>query len=79
MKVIREIYDSPWDFTLYETDQGFVLNVDFCNSFFDTTRSYKVTSKDANQNFQNIKTLAEKIRKDYDLYRKQEIIPVVTK
>jgi len=78
MNVVREVYDSPWEFTLYETDECFILNVDFCNSFVDFTRSYKVTGEESKLDFNGIKQLAELIRKDHESFKNREIIPVVT-
>ena len=68
MKVLQEVYDSPWDFTLYKTDEGFVLNIDFCNSYVDVTRSYRITDKDAELSFDGIKQLAERIRKNHESF-----------
>ncbi|NQX82038.1 MAG: hypothetical protein HRT66_08620 [Flavobacteriaceae bacterium] len=78
MKILKEVYDSPWDFTLYKTDEIFVLNIDFCNSFVDVTRSFKLKEDEINYTFEEIKQLAERIRKDYESYKHREITPVVT-
>lgn len=79
MKVIRLIDKSSWDFILYGTDTGLVLNVIYCNSFVDTTRSFKVSDKEKNYDHNEFKKLAEDIRQNYQAYKIREIVPVVTK
>lgn len=75
MKVLTEIYDSPWDFTLYMTDEGFILNIDFCNGYVDVTRSYRITDKDAEGSFEGVRQLAEYIRKNHESFKDRQIIP----
>jgi hypothetical protein len=79
MKILKEIYDIPWEFTLYETDQGFLLNVDFCNSAVDFSRSYKLLEREIGYSSSEIKALADKIRKDSESFKDREITPAITK
>lgn len=40
MKVLKEVCDCPWDFILYKTDEGFVMNIEYSNSAVDYLRSF---------------------------------------
>lgn len=78
MKVLKEIYDSPWDFILYQTDEGYVINVEYSNSAVDFSRSFKLSEAEANLDFDELKQLSDRIRKDYESFKDREIIPSVT-
>lgn len=78
MKVLEKKMKSNWDFILYRTDECYVLNVTFCNSFVDVTRSFKITDEDAKLDFDGMKQLAENIRQNQESYKDREITPVVT-
>ena len=77
MNALEKVMKSNWDFILYRTDQGFVLNVTTCNSFVDVTRSYKITDEESKLDFEGVKQLAEQIRNNYDSYKDREV-PLVT-
>lgn len=77
MKAIREVCESEWDFILYETDQGFVLNVEYANGIVDFSRSFRVSEEEANQGIESLKQLSERIRNNYESYKDREITPVV--
>lgn len=79
MRILKEIYDSPWDFILYHTDEGYIINVEYSNSAVDFSRSFKLSEAEANLSFEELKQLSEKIRKDYDSFKDREITPAVTK
>ncbi len=79
MKVLKEIYDSPWDFILYQTDEGYVINIEYSNSAVDFSRSFKLNKTEANLSFEELKQLSESIRKDYELFKDREITPAITK
>lgn len=77
MKVIRKVAKSNWDFILYETDQGYVLNVVFPSGIVDYSRSFRITEKEAKFNIDQLKELAQCIRDSYGCYKSQEIKPTV--
>ena len=76
---MNKIYDSPWDFILYQTDEGYVINVEYSNSAVDFSRSFKLSEAEANLSFEELKQLSGKIREDYESYKNREITPAVTK
>lgn len=69
----KEIMDSPWDFTLYEENDKKVLDVVYCNSFVDYSRKFALKGEELNYDFEQIKALAENIRKNYENYKDREI------
>ena len=77
MKVIREVCESEWDFILYETEQGYVLNVEYASGIVDYSRSFKLNEEEAKQDIEGLKQLSEQIRKNYELFKDREIVPVV--
>ena len=79
MKILEEVAKHNWDFILYKTDEGFVMNVVFYASAVDFSRSFKLSEKEARQGIEDLKQLSEKIRKDYKSFEDREITPVVTK
>lgn len=79
MRILKEIYESSWDFILYQTDEGYVLNIEYSNSAVDFLRSFKISEAEAHLSFEELKQLSETIRKDYDSFKDREIIPVVMK
>lgn len=79
MKVLKEIYDSPWDFILYQTDEGYVINIEYSNSAIDFSRSFKLSEAEANLGFDELKQLSDRIRKDYESFKDREITPAITK
>lgn len=78
MKVLEKIAKNNWDFILYKTDGGFVMNVVFHSSAVDYSRSFKLSSEEASQDIEDLKQLSEQIRKNYESFKDREIIPVVT-
>lgn len=79
MKVVKEICESPWDFILYETEEGFVMNVEYSKSFVDYSRSFRISEKEAHQDIEALKKLAEQIRNNDKPYLDKEVKPVVRK
>lgn len=77
MKVLEKIAKNNWDFILYKTDEGFVMNIVFHSSAADFSRSFRISESEANQEIEGLKQLSEKIRKNYESYKDQEITPVV--
>ncbi|SHE89075.1 hypothetical protein [Chryseobacterium takakiae] len=69
----KELIDSPWNFTLYEENDMKFLEVVYCNSFVDFTREFKLQGDELNYDFEELKTLAEDIRKNYEKYKAREI------
>jgi len=77
MKIIKEICENPWDFILYETDDGFVINIEYSQSFVDYQRSFKLTEQEANQEIEALKKLSKQIRKDDTNFKDREITPPI--
>lgn len=76
---MKAIYESPWDFILYQTDEGYIMNVECFNSAVDFSRSFRLSEAEAKLRFEELKQLSEKIRKDYESYKTREVTPAVTK
>lgn len=77
MKVLEELAKNNWDFTLYKTDQGFVLNVVFFSSAIDYSRSFRISEEEACLSFAGLKQLSEQIRTKHESFKDREITPVV--
>lgn len=76
-KFIR-ILNNPWDFTLYEENNGsYVIKVMFSEGEYkvDIARCFTFTHEEVNSlvDMENIKVLSENIRKNYASYKAQEI------
>lgn len=69
----KELIDSPWDFTLYEDNGLKILEVVYCNSFVDFSRKFKLQGEELDYDFEQLKALAEDIRKNYDNYKDREV------
>jgi hypothetical protein len=70
----KELIDSPWDFTLYEENEAKIFEVVYCNSFVDFSRKFKLKDNELNYDFEQLKVLAEDIRKNYENYKDREIV-----
>ena len=70
----KELFDSPWDFTLYEESGNKILEVVYCNSYFDFSREFKLKDEELSYDFEELKVLAEDIRNNYEKYKDREII-----
>lgn len=70
----KELLDSPWDFTLYEENRTRILEVIYCNGFVDYSREFILKEEEFNYNFEQLKQLAEDIRKNYESYKDREIV-----
>ena len=79
MKVLERIAKNNWDFVLYNTTEGFVINVVFHSSAMDFSRSFRLSEEEASQSIEELKKLSEQIRNDYESFKEREIFPVVTK
>lgn len=79
MKVLNELARNNWDFILYETDEGFIMNVVFHASAVDFSRSFRISEKEAKQDIEQLKQLSERIRNNYESFKDREITPVVRK
>lgn len=77
MKVLNELAKNNWDFILYKTDEGFIMNVVFYSSAVDFSRSFRVSGKEANQDIEGLKQLSERIRNNYELFKEREIVPAI--
>lgn len=63
-----------WDFILYDDNGIKIFNVAFYNSFFDFSRDFKPQGEELDYDFEQLKALAEDIRKNYDNYKDREIV-----
>lgn len=79
MKVLQEVAKHNWDFILYKTDEGFVINVVFYASAIDFSRSFKLSEQEATQDIEELKRLSEKIRRNYESFKTVEVFPPVGK
>ncbi|MBW7869967.1 MAG: hypothetical protein H3C39_02780 [Flavobacteriia bacterium] len=70
----QELIDSPWDFTLYEENGIKILEVVYCNSFVDFSREFTLQGEELNYDFEQLKALAEDIRKNYENYKDREVV-----
>ncbi|MEK6476060.1 hypothetical protein WJR50_00955 [Catalinimonas sp. 4WD22] len=77
MKVLEKVAKNNWDFILYKTNHGFVLNVVFSSSMVDFSRSFKLTNEEASLDFEGLKQLSEQIRSNYEVFKDREIVPVI--
>lgn len=77
MKILNELARNNWDFILYETDEGFIMNVVFHVSAVDFSRSFRISEEEAKQDIEQLKQLSERIRNNYELFKDREIVPVV--
>ena len=66
---------NNWDFILYDDEGEKIITVVFYNSFVDISKSFRLTKDEVCYNFEELKTLSETIRSNYDLYKDREIIP----
>jgi hypothetical protein len=69
----KEIYKHQWDFILYDDNRVKIFNVAFYNSFFDFTREFKLQGEELDYDLEQLKILAEDIRKNYENYKDREI------
>ncbi len=78
-RVLEELAKHPWDFIVFKTDHGFVINVVFHASAMDYSRSFRLEKKEAHQDMEGLKQLSERIRTNYESFKDREITPVVRK
>lgn len=74
--MVKEIYSRAWDFKLYNTENGIVLSVIFFG-IVDFHRSFKLSEADLPVDLEDLKSLSEEIRNNYDKYKEIEIIPAI--
>ena len=77
MKVLEKVAKNNWDFILFRTDEGYVLNVVFHSSATDYSRSFKLIQEEACLDFEGLKELSEKIRNNYESFKEREITPTI--
>lgn len=73
MRALREIAKHNWDFCLYETEEGYALNVAFYGVGMDYTRNFRVSEDEAHLDFESLKQLSQQIRDDYTSFKDREI------
>jgi hypothetical protein len=69
-----ELLKHNWDFILYEENGNKILRVVFYQSFTDTSREFELQGDELDYNFEQLKDLAEDIRKNYENYKDREIV-----
>lgn len=69
----KELAYDRWNFILYEENGIRIIDVDFFNSFVDTSKKFKLQGDELNYDFEQLKALAEDIRNNYDNYKDREI------
>ena len=70
----KELLKHNWDFILYEENGIKIFRVVFYQSFTDTSRNFKLEGEELEYNFEQLKLLAEDIRKNYENYKDREIV-----
>ncbi len=73
----KEIMKNNWDFILYEVDGKKIITVVFYNSFIDTSKSFVLKKDEEEYSFEDLKSLSEKIRTNYEAFKDREIIPSI--
>ncbi|MDO5616085.1 MAG: hypothetical protein Q4G16_07835 [Cruoricaptor ignavus] len=71
----KELQKNNWDFTLYDVDGKKIISVVFYNSYVDVSRSFLLNKEEENYNFEELKKLSERIRKNYDFFKCREVTP----
>jgi len=77
MKILEKVAKNNWDFILFKTDEGYILNVVFHSSASDFSRSFKLNPDEETIDFEELKNLSEKIRNNYESFKYREITPTV--
>lgn len=65
------ILQKRWVYTLYQTDENYVLSVAFCNGPVDFSRKFRIDIKDVNDEI--ISVLARDIVDNYEKYKDIEV------
>lgn len=74
--MIKELYISNWDFTLYQVDDKTVISVVFLG-LVDFHRSFYLLPNELTENYESLKGLSENIRNNYDNYKEREVVPAI--
>jgi hypothetical protein len=77
MKEIKKIYKKNWDYSLYDLDGEKIITIMFFASFIDYPRSFYLINEELNLDYDDLSTLAEKIRFHYEDYKEREIVPPI--
>ena len=70
----KELAYDRWNFILYEENGRKIIDVDFFNSYVDYSRKFVLKGEELDYDFEQLKALAEDIRKNYDNYKDREIV-----
>ncbi|MDO5666127.1 MAG: hypothetical protein Q4G63_12860 [Bacteroidia bacterium] len=76
MSNISKIYQKKWNFEVYAVDKELVITVIFFG-VIDYYRSFYLESNKIPKDLDDLESLAEDIRKNYNLYKYREIIPAI--
>ena len=77
MKILERVDLRSWDYILYRTTEGYVLNVMFSSGMADLARSFRISPAEAEQDSEGLITLAEHIREHYEAWKDREISPYI--
>ena len=69
----KQLMKHQWNFILYEENGKKIIDVDFFNSFVDTSKKFILNSEKSNYDFEQLKALAEDIRNNYENYKDRQI------
>ena len=69
----KQLMKHQWNFILYEENEKKIFDVVFYNSFVDTSKKFKLQGEELDYDFEQLKVLAEEIRKNYDKYKDREV------
>lgn len=70
----KQLIKNNWDFTLYDDNGVKILKVAFYRSYFDFTRDFLLQGDELDYDFEQLKVLAEDIRKNYENYKDREVV-----
>ncbi len=76
MSNIHRIYQKNWSFEVYDVNKELVITVIFFG-VIDYYRSFYLESNEITKNLDDLESLAENIRNNYNLYKHREIIPAI--
>lgn len=76
MRNLIELFSRNWDFTVYKLNDKKVITVIFFDRI-DYPRTFQLSQDEGNLSFEDFISLADKIRNNYEIYKRVEIIPPI--
>lgn len=74
--MVKEVYKRNWDYIVYKVDGEFVISVVFFG-MVDFHRSFRLLESEIPKDFEDLKTLSEQIRNNYEKFKDREIVPAI--